>query len=95
MKYILVFSDSLIYFVQLNPLPYEYLCIMLGNCRHDLFIPLTSAAVPLPTFILGPLSTEHAQCYADLKADGGELCSNITCLGKADFSGMCLCYCGV
>jgi hypothetical protein len=40
------------------------------------------AVVPLPTFILGPTSTEHAQFYKDLSADGGEMCPNLTCLGK-------------
>ena len=38
--------------------------------------------VPIPTFILGPLSTEHAQFYGNLSSDGGELCNNVTCLGE-------------
>ena len=38
-------------------------------------------AAPLPTFILGPQSTEHAQFFEKLGPDGGELCDNITCLG--------------
>lgn len=39
--------------------------------------------VPLPTFILGPSSTEHAQCLTELSSDGGELCANLTCLGES------------
>jgi len=38
--------------------------------------------VPIATFILGPCSTEHAQFFDGLSADGGELCSNVTCLGQ-------------
>ncbi len=38
--------------------------------------------VPLPTVILGPTSTEHAQYFKDLSGDGGEMCANLTCLGK-------------
>ena len=40
------------------------------------------SAVPLPTFVLGPQSTEHAQFFEKVGPDGGELCENITCLGR-------------
>ena len=49
---------------------------------HTDFMSLLLLA-PLPTLILGPHSTEHAQFFAELSADGGELCNNITHLGKA------------
>ena len=53
------------------------LCISyMYMCHHSL------SAAPLPTFVLGPQSTEHAQFFEKLGPDGGELCENITCLGR-------------
>ncbi len=37
---------------------------------------------PIPIFILGPTMTEHLEFFSELSSDGGELCSNVTCLGK-------------
>ena len=41
-----------------------------------------SLSVPLPTYILGPVSSEHAQYFEEVSPDGGEIGPNITCLGK-------------
>ena len=42
--------------------------------------------MPLPTFILGPSSPELSGYYDNISADGGELCTNVTCLGMAAIS---------
>ncbi len=39
-------------------------------------------AVPMATYILGPSTTEHAQFYSGVGSDGGELCTNVVCLGQ-------------
>ena len=38
--------------------------------------------VPIPTFILGPSDMETAEFYSDVHGSGGELCENLTYLGK-------------
>ena len=43
-----------------------------------------SPVVPIPTFILGPLSPEYSSYYDNVSGDGGELCDNITCLGRCN-----------
>ena len=47
------------------------------------------SAVPIPTFILGPQSTEHAQFFEKITCEGGEMCENITCLGTVT---VVICY---
>ena len=61
---------------------------MLGcGCRNITFhvrtLYILCAAVPIATFVLGPCSTEHAQFFQEVGPDGGELCPNMTCLGKS------------
>ena len=61
------------------------------------------SAVPIPTFILGPQSTEHAQFFEKITCEGGEMCENITCLGtvtvvicypvKSNCRSVCVCVC--
>ena len=50
-------------------------------------VPIVLHTVPIPTFILGPQSTEHAQYFEKIATDGGELCENITCLGNVLLKG--------
>eukprot|EP00118_Oscarella_pearsei_P012021 m.85212 g.85212 ORF g.85212 m.85212 type:complete len:354 (+) comp36434_c0_seq6:140-1201(+) len=41
--------------------------------------------VPLPTYILGPVTASQSKLYGKSVEDGGDLCSNLTYLGRRGF----------
>ena len=60
----------------------EYLGKPPPNSKHRVshIFPFPFVPAPIPTFILGPNKAEHVQHFLD--PEGGELCENITYLGK-------------
>ena len=66
----------------------RYVCVCVCACVRAcnavlLTYTFSHVTVPIPTFVLGPCDESQCEFYNNIPFSGGDLCDNLTFLGKS------------